>query len=140
MQFVVNKMRENISEQIKDWKDINPVSVSPSAALMNRQCMHNVVEELKQKRAFAIMEVVGARDGIAHYLCVAENGDIYDPTLGWAYSGNTYKLVRYVHPEYDGISDMAKSLDDLKLKMYKMLPWHIKLLSKVTFTSYYDVF
>ncbi len=140
MNFVVNLMRSNISEQIKDWKDIEPINVAPTTPLMNRQCMHNVVNELKAKRAFAIIEVVGSGDAIAHYLCVAENGDIYDPTLGWNWSGCKYKLVRYIHPEYDGICDMSGELDKLKLRVYKMLPWHVRLLSRVTLTNYYNVF
>lgn len=141
MKFVENMMHKNVSNQIKEWQDVEiDLSVPPVRPLFNRKCMYNVVEELKAKRAFAILEVVGKDDCTAHYLCLDVNGKVYDPTLGWNYSGCKYKLVRYIHPEYDGISDMGNTLSELKTRLYNMLPWHLRLLSKVTFTDYNEVF
>lgn len=97
---IKNRVVSEIVNHIKDWEDIKITrAVPPCEPKHNRRCMYNAMDEYKAKRAFAIIEVCGTDDGIVHYLNVDSSGKIYDPTLGWSYSGCEFKLIQYIHPE-----------------------------------------
>ncbi len=86
-------------------------------ALMNNRCQHNAVNAVKTGRAVAVIEcvMINEKDCTAHYINLLECGTIVDLTLGWAWSGGDYRLVRYVHEsEYEVIND---KLGDLKERL-----------------------
>lgn len=116
---VYKRASEEISSHVKDWKTIKiTLPVPPCEPKHNRQCMYNAMNEFKAKRAVAIIEVVSSdNDPILHYLCMDKNGDIYDPTLGWSWSGYEWKLIQYIHPETD--HNMGKHLQMAKEKLVK---------------------
>ena len=118
MKTLQDIVRKEISEHIKNWKDVS-IDLSckpPCEPKHNRQCMYNAMNEFKADRACAIMEVASAECGVVHYLCVDKNGDVYDPTLGWSYSGTKYKLIQYIHPETS--MDMNDHLNQAKQKLF----------------------
>jgi hypothetical protein len=84
---------------------------------MNNRCQYNAVNAVKTGRAVAVIECVMISEDscTAHYINLLEDGSIVDLTLGWAWSGGDYRLVRYVHEsEYEC---MGEKLGDLKERL-----------------------
>lgn len=127
------KIKSYLNEKTKSWRVVEITkSCTENPPLMNRKCMFNCVHELKAGRAVAILEVF---DDVCHYICMDENGDIYDPTLGWSWSGAKWRLSRYIHPESNEINDAGKMLNDFKSRMAEMLPIHLRLAYKMSMSE-----
>lgn len=139
MRFVENKIVNEIKEAIKDWDDIEinlPVPPNGCQPLQNQQCMNNAMNEYKAHRSVAIIEVVAISDNqvVAHYLCMTAEGKVYDPTLGWEWSGGAYKLSKYIHPENnDGMSDELYAFKD---RLFGMCKPSTRRLAKLTRTDH----
>lgn len=137
---MINKIRDKfikrvdseITAMIEPWPLIQITKPVPDCQpTMNRQCMYNAVNELKAGRAVAVLEVVRIRRPIAHYLCMDSQGLIYDPTLGWSYSNDDYRLNRYIHPDDVCLSDMGERLNEFKSEIVEMTSKKTKLFAKV---------
>ena len=115
--IIIERLRAEIVEHIKGWRNITiDLPNPPCEPKQNAQCMHNAMNEYQAGRSFAILEVCRADIPMVHYLCVDANGDVYDPTLGYQWSGTKYKLIRYIHPNDDKY--MADHLVDAKERLF----------------------
>ena len=98
-------------------KKIDVTASKKGISLMNNRCHYNAVNAVKTGLAVAVVEcvMIGGDDCTAHYINLLENGEYVDFTLGWAWSGGDYRLVRYVHEDdYDSID---KKLGALKANL-----------------------
>ena len=112
---VIRKIKRKVSLRAAlDYK--NKITIKPPAsglAMMNNRCHYNAVNAVKTGIAIAVVEVViiGDDDCTAHYINLLQNGDHVDLTLGWAWGGCDYRLVRYVHEnEYSKINEKLSAL------------------------------
>jgi hypothetical protein len=136
---IKERIKKEVCHYIKDWKEIGvDLPVPPCEPKHNSQCMNNCMNEYKARRSFAIVEVVSRNYGVVHYLCVDENGNTYDPTLGFEWSGHKYKVRRYIHPE-SGVA-MDDQLDSCKRELYQSACSRLtRLLAKIFFIDYNSV-
>jgi len=119
---IIKRIQDQAREQFKSWPVIKIDTYDPpNLPLMNRQCMHNALNEYRSRRSVAILEVVNIKKNpCAHYLSMDNQGKVYDPTLGWGWAGTEYRLSRYVHPKDDETDDMGEVLSAFKLRLFKM--------------------
>lgn len=135
--MIIKSIVNQAKESTKNWKTIKlDIYESDRLAMMNNRCQYNALGEYRAKRAVAILEVFGG--GIAHYICMNEHGELYDPTLGWSFSGTEYKLSRYVHPIHEG--DFNDNLINFKNALFEMASPTTKLLARLFFVKPSDCF
>jgi len=109
-------------------KKLDVTAPKKGISLMNHCCHYNAVNAVKTGVAVAVVECVMIESDrcYAHCINLLEDGSYVDLTLGWAWSGCDYRLVRFVHEsEYKYIS---KKLGDLKANLasgfiYKRHEW-----------------
>ncbi len=117
---VIDMAQEQILEASNQYKTIELASCRKFLVpLINGACHFNSVHELKNGNSVSVVEclMVDGKKVTAHYICMNEKGEYYDPTLGWQWSGCDYKLVRHIHPDSSEITSIYDSLMGLKKKM-----------------------
>ena len=140
-QAVIKSIQRQAIEATKDWKEIGIDIADPQLnPMMNNRCQFNALNEYRAKRAVAILEVFNFRSDspIAHYISINDQGQTYDATLGWSWSGAKYRLSRYVHTM--DVDDMSKHLTDFKKKLMNMSDKKTLALAKVLMIDEYDCF
>ena len=123
----------NARKWVESLKKIEVVAVPNGNPMMNNSCHYNAVNQVKQRKAVAVVEVVTIVEGgslVAHYINIDSNGDYYDITLGWSWSGCDYHLVRIISADSSELGDARRMLGNLKKKMYEMTPKYIRMLHK----------
>lgn len=126
---VIKMAEAEITAAAEPWPVITITKPVPDCQpTLNQQCMFNAVNEYKIGRAVAVLEVVRVPSTIAHYLCMDDQGLIYDPTLGWPYSADEYRLNRYIHPEEDCFFAMVERLKGFKSELVSLTSKRTKRL------------
>lgn len=140
LRAIANKEVINKNKNLKQiyMRDVK----SGDRPLINQACHYNSTHEVKNGNAIAIAEVLVINGGIvtAHYICMDKNGDYYDPTLGWAWSGCEYRLVRLIASDSNELQDANKMLCDFKDRLLDMCSKKVKLACKLTGKTSEDLF
>lgn len=132
-------IKNEIEQAIKNggYKKVEFV-VKDQLPLLNQSCHYNATHEAKSGRAVCVVEIV-ASGPVAHYINMDSNGDYYDITLGWSWSGSDCWIMRHISSENEELNDAAKMLGDFKKRLVDKASWKSKLLMKVFFISKWDV-
>ena len=137
MELVMKKPSQVIKDNASSWaKGLKKIEVTPltqSEPLINNSCHYNSVNQVKLGKAVAVVEVVmfdGDDRPTAHYININEQGEYYDITLGWSWSGCDYRLVRIIHSSSNELSSAHEMLRKLKKKMYEMTPKYVRFLHR----------
>jgi len=140
--LIIKNIQDQAREKFKSWPTIKiDKSDPPVLPSMNQRCMYNALNEYRSKRSVAILEVVNFNDNpVAHYVSMDDQGKTYDPTLGWSWSGNDYRLSRYIHNMADETDDMGEVLAQFKLKLFNLADSKTLFIAKALMIKPEDCF
>lgn len=104
--------RKRLKQKVRDWCDktyTRKLAVTfnkDHAPSHNHRCHINADHMIKAGHAVAVAEVVmiDSDSCTLHYINLDANGDYFDCTLGYQWSGDDYRLIRLLNqfPAYPG--------------------------------------